>query len=225
MSPNCDVIVIFPIFGQFGAYRKPDSGRIVCITYIFINSNFLSHKNWKQNYKISCTALTLLLWVKVPFLPKKCWFFAKKMLASAKLKGSWYWKVYFLKLNMYVNLRTKLQVSSIILTCFRWGVILPPLITSFNQIKVKYNSIKKNYQLNWCCWFSGYCFLLFLGIFLLAFLHISNILDALETWKTSPRLVLLVFRSSSNPPNNLFLHIWEPKILSNICDEAVLKKS
>ena len=45
MSPNCDVIVIFPIFGQFGANRKPNSGRIVCITYIFINSNSLSHKN------------------------------------------------------------------------------------------------------------------------------------------------------------------------------------
>ena len=25
MSANCDVIVIFPIYGQFGAIRKPDS--------------------------------------------------------------------------------------------------------------------------------------------------------------------------------------------------------
>ena len=45
MSTNCDVIVIFPIHGQFGAIRKPDSGRIVCKTYIFINSNLLSYKN------------------------------------------------------------------------------------------------------------------------------------------------------------------------------------
>ena len=30
MTVNCDVIVIFPIFGQFGAIRKPDSGNIVC---------------------------------------------------------------------------------------------------------------------------------------------------------------------------------------------------
>ena len=45
MSANCDVIVIFPIFGQFGAIRKPDSERIVCKTYIFINSNLLSYKN------------------------------------------------------------------------------------------------------------------------------------------------------------------------------------
>ena len=49
MSVNCDVIVIFPIYGQFGAIRKPDSGRIVCKTYIFINSNLLSYKIWKQN--------------------------------------------------------------------------------------------------------------------------------------------------------------------------------
>ena len=30
MSKNFDVIVIFSIYGQFGAIRKPDSGRIVC---------------------------------------------------------------------------------------------------------------------------------------------------------------------------------------------------
>ena len=49
MSANCDVIVIFPIYGQFGAIRKPDSGRIVSKTYISINNNFLFYKNWKQN--------------------------------------------------------------------------------------------------------------------------------------------------------------------------------
>ena len=42
MLTICDLIVIFPIYGQFGAIRKPDSGRIVCKTYIFINSNLLS---------------------------------------------------------------------------------------------------------------------------------------------------------------------------------------
>ena len=49
MSENCDVIAIFPIYDQFGAIWKLDSGRIVCKTYIFINSNLLSCKNWKQN--------------------------------------------------------------------------------------------------------------------------------------------------------------------------------
>ena len=43
MSGNCDVIAIFPIYSQFGAIRKPDSGRIVYKTSI--NSNLLSYKN------------------------------------------------------------------------------------------------------------------------------------------------------------------------------------
>ena len=45
LSANCDVFVIFPIYGQFEAIRKPDSGRTACKTYIFINSNFSSYKN------------------------------------------------------------------------------------------------------------------------------------------------------------------------------------
>ena len=45
MPTNYDVIVIFPIYGQFGAIRKPDSGRTVCKIYIFINSNLLSYNN------------------------------------------------------------------------------------------------------------------------------------------------------------------------------------
>ena len=49
MSVNFDVIVIFPIYGQSGAIRKPVSRRIVCKAYIFINSNLLSYKIWKQN--------------------------------------------------------------------------------------------------------------------------------------------------------------------------------
>ena len=44
MSANCDVIVIFPIYGEFGGIWKPDSRRIVCKTYIFNNSNILSCK-------------------------------------------------------------------------------------------------------------------------------------------------------------------------------------
>ena len=45
MSKNCDVIAIFPIYGQFVVIWKPDSGRIICKAYIFINSNLLSYKN------------------------------------------------------------------------------------------------------------------------------------------------------------------------------------
>ena len=32
MSKNCDVIVIFLIYDQFGAIQKPDSRHIVCKT-------------------------------------------------------------------------------------------------------------------------------------------------------------------------------------------------
>ena len=39
MSVNCDITVIFANYDQFGAISKPDSRRIVCKTYIFINSN------------------------------------------------------------------------------------------------------------------------------------------------------------------------------------------
>ena len=44
-----DVFIIFLIYGQFGGIRKPDYESIVSKTYIFINSHFLSYKNWKQN--------------------------------------------------------------------------------------------------------------------------------------------------------------------------------
>ena len=35
MLANCDVIVIFSIYGQFRAIRKPDSGRRSCKTLHF----------------------------------------------------------------------------------------------------------------------------------------------------------------------------------------------
>ena len=39
MSENCDIIGIFPIYDQFEVILKPNSKRIVCKAYIFINSN------------------------------------------------------------------------------------------------------------------------------------------------------------------------------------------
>ena len=39
MSAICDVIVFFPIYGQFAAIREPDSGRMVYKIYSFINSD------------------------------------------------------------------------------------------------------------------------------------------------------------------------------------------
>ena len=52
------------------------------------NSNFLSYKKLKHNWKISNTALTPLLSVKVLFLSKHA-DFLQKMLTSAKLRKSW----------------------------------------------------------------------------------------------------------------------------------------
>ena len=49
MSTNWDVIITFPINDQFGDIQKPDSRHIVCKTYIFISSNFLSYNNCKPN--------------------------------------------------------------------------------------------------------------------------------------------------------------------------------
>ena len=45
MLQNCDVIVIFLIYGQYERIQKPDSKCTVCKTYIFINSNLSSYKN------------------------------------------------------------------------------------------------------------------------------------------------------------------------------------
>ena len=42
MSANCGVIVIFLIYGQFGAIRKPDSGRIVCKPFSLIATLYLT---------------------------------------------------------------------------------------------------------------------------------------------------------------------------------------
>ena len=51
MLGNCDVIVIFQIYDQFGAIRTKESGRFVCNTYIFIISNLISYKNENRTKK------------------------------------------------------------------------------------------------------------------------------------------------------------------------------
>ena len=49
MPANCNVIVIFSIYGQFRAVWKSDFARIAYKSYIFLNSNLLSYENWKDN--------------------------------------------------------------------------------------------------------------------------------------------------------------------------------
>ena len=51
MSENHDVIVIFRLFVQFGAVRRPDSGHRVCKIYVFSYSNFLFYKKLETKLK------------------------------------------------------------------------------------------------------------------------------------------------------------------------------
>ena len=67
-------------------------------------------------------------------------FFSKKVLTSVNLRGPWYQKIYFLKLHICVYLRAKFQVSTIILTSIRQGVILPP--TTSEQTPKKSTQIR-----------------------------------------------------------------------------------
>ena len=89
MWGNCNVTAIFSIYRESGEIRIPDSGWIAFKIYVFINSNLLSYKNWKQNQKISNTTLTLLLWVKVQFSLKNADFLQKNADIS-KLRGPWH---------------------------------------------------------------------------------------------------------------------------------------
>ena len=70
MSTNFDVIVIFPVYGQFGAIQKPDSRCMVCKTYIFINSNLFKLKTELKNLQHSSHIIALS---KGTIFAKKCW--------------------------------------------------------------------------------------------------------------------------------------------------------
>ena len=76
---------------------------------------------------MSNTAVTLFFCERYYFC-QKMQIFCKKLLTLAKSRESLYQKVYFLKLNMSVYLRTSFYVCSIILMSFREGVIVarPP---------------------------------------------------------------------------------------------------
>ena len=57
---------------QFGAIRKPGSGRIVCKIYIFINSNLLFYKKLKTEVKhLEHSSHTIAL-SKGTIFAKKC---------------------------------------------------------------------------------------------------------------------------------------------------------
>ena len=60
MSENCNLIDIFPIYCQFGSIWKPNSGQIVCKTYILTKSGFLILQKLKTELKIFNAAVTIL---------------------------------------------------------------------------------------------------------------------------------------------------------------------
>ena len=86
MSENCDVIVSFQIFGQFGAVPRPDSGHRVSKSYVFSNSNLMSIKTENRTKKNSNTALTLFFEERY-FFGQKTLIFCKKLLTLANLRG------------------------------------------------------------------------------------------------------------------------------------------
>ena len=77
MSQNCEVVALFPIYGQFGTILKLDSRSIVCKTYVFIMySTFYLTKNEKRSKK-SLTQLSHYCFSKGTILAKKHCFFCK----------------------------------------------------------------------------------------------------------------------------------------------------
>lgn len=72
---------------------------MICNSYIFINSNFISYKNWTQSLEATIFA-------------KKYWIFVKKVLATAKFRT-------------FIYLWTTFQVFSLILTSIRHRVVPP----------------------------------------------------------------------------------------------------
>ena len=85
MTARCDVIVIFSIYGQSGAIRKPDSGHIVCKLIFSLEITFYLTKV-ENRTKLSHSSHTITLNKGTTFA-KKCWFFAKKKNAGmSKIK-------------------------------------------------------------------------------------------------------------------------------------------
>ena len=118
-------IIIFPTYSQFWGIWKPNSGWMVSNFHILFNSNILSAENWKQNYKISNTALTLLLWVKVLFWPKITVIFCKKNTDTSKVKEALIVKGIFSETSYQCVLRPG------------WGVILLPSPLSSQNEPIK----------------------------------------------------------------------------------------
>ena len=50
MLENCDAIAFIASYDIFGTMQKPDSRRIVCETYFFVNSNLTKNENRTKKF-------------------------------------------------------------------------------------------------------------------------------------------------------------------------------
>ena len=116
-------------FFQFMATLKQSGSHIsnawsVILTFSLVVTFYLT-KSENRTKNVLTQILCCCFEYRYYFFVKKCWTFANKCWHQQK-RESWYWSKLFLKLKIWVYLRTKFQFSSIILTSFRQGVILPP---------------------------------------------------------------------------------------------------
>lgn len=106
MVINFHVIIVFLICSHSVSTRQTDSKGMVHIWKFVIKIDLLSNKKQKPELK-HLTQISYYLY----YLIKKSFFFAKKkrkkckkILMSTKLRESWYFKVYFLKLHLCLYL-------------------------------------------------------------------------------------------------------------------------
>ena len=128
MSENCDAIAIFLIYSQFGKIRKPDSGCIVCKTYIFIKITFYLTKTENRTNKYHRSHSIALS--NGTILAKKNAHFWQKYADISKIKKVIVLKYLFAEAAYVCVLCAKFEVFSIILTGQFYSPSLRPLKTN-----------------------------------------------------------------------------------------------
>ena len=86
MLENCDIIVIFRIFGQFEVIRRQDSGHRVWKSYVFSISNLFLTKTENRTNK-SLTQLSHYCFEERYFFGQKTLIFLQKNAGIIKIKG------------------------------------------------------------------------------------------------------------------------------------------
>ena len=120
MTSYLQIVTSLPFFRfmanleQFGC-RIPETWSVILV---FSLTFYLTKTENRTKKSLTPLSYYCFQWRYILFLPKNVDY--------SKIKGSCYWKVYFLKLHMCVYFRTKLEISNLILTSFKQGVILSP---------------------------------------------------------------------------------------------------